>query len=55
VNSGFTDNGFVVVIAGSNGYNKGAAVQDAKKSAGGRLEVTAVVLGVVGVVMAVVL
>jgi hypothetical protein len=55
VNSGFTDNGFVVVIAGSNGYNKGAAVQDAKKSEGGRLEVTAVVLGVVGVVVAVVL
>ena len=55
VNTGFTDNGFVVVIAGSNGYNKGAAVQDAKKSEGGRLEVTAVVLGAVGVIMAVVL
>ncbi|KAF2624844.1 hypothetical protein BU25DRAFT_304189, partial [Macroventuria anomochaeta] len=28
VNSGYTDNGFVVAIAGSNGYNKGQAAQD---------------------------
>ncbi|KAF2997946.1 hypothetical protein E8E13_005686 [Curvularia kusanoi] len=54
VNSGFTDNSFIVVIAGSNGYNKGAAVQEAKKSsaANGRVEVAAGLLGVVGLVMA---
>lgn len=53
VNSGYTDNGFVVVIAGSNGYNKGQAAQEAAKSSdSGRVEVTAMVLGVVGLVMA---
>ena len=51
VNTGFTDNGFVVVIAGSNGYNKGQAAQDAK-SGSGRVEVTALLLGAVGLVMA---
>jgi hypothetical protein len=52
VNTGFTDNGFVVVIAGSNGYNKGQAAQDAKKSGSGKMEVTALLLGAVGLVMA---
>ncbi|KAJ4991850.1 hypothetical protein SVAN01_02700 [Stagonosporopsis vannaccii] len=50
VNSGFTDNGFVVAIAGSNGYNKGQAAE-AAKSAAGRVEVAAFALGVVGAVM----
>lgn len=50
VNSGFTDNGFVVAIAGSNGYNKGQAANEAK-SAAGRVEVAALALGVVGMVM----
>lgn len=50
VNSGFTDNGFVVAIAGSNGYNKGQAAE-AAKSAAGRVEVAALALGIVGVVM----
>ena len=48
VNSGFTDNGFVVAIAGSNGYNKGEA---AKSSGGVRVGVTIGLLGVVGVVV----
>ncbi|KAH6644697.1 hypothetical protein C7974DRAFT_26420 [Boeremia exigua] len=53
VNSGYTDNGFVVAIAGSNGYNKGQAAQDAK-SGGARVEVAALLLGAVGLVMVVV-
>ncbi|KAF3043553.1 hypothetical protein E8E11_006441 [Didymella keratinophila] len=53
VNSGYTDNGFVVVIAGSNGYNKGEAAKEAAKSSGSaRVEVTALLLGAVGAVMA---
>lgn len=52
VNSGYTDNGFVVAIAGSNGYNKGAAAQEAAKSGSGRVEVTVLLLGAVGMVMA---
>lgn len=52
VNSGFTDNGFVVAIAGSNGYNKGQAAQDAK-SGSGRVEVAAMaMMSAVGAVMA---
>lgn len=52
VNTGFTDNGFVVVIAGSNGYNKGEAVQQAKEKSGAvRLGGTVMGLGVVAVVM----
>ncbi|KAJ4362666.1 hypothetical protein N0V95_001374 [Ascochyta clinopodiicola] len=53
VNSGFTEQGFVVAIAGSNGYNKGQAAQDAKKSGSARLEITALGLGLVGLIMAV--
>jgi hypothetical protein len=53
VNSGFTDNGFVVAIAGSNGYNKGEAAKEAAKSSGGkRVEVTVFMLGAIGAVMA---
>lgn len=53
VNTGFTDNGFVVVIAGSNGYNKGQAAQEAARASGsGRVEVTAMALGGVGLLMA---
>jgi hypothetical protein len=52
VNSGYTDNGFVVAIAGSNGYNKGEAAKEAAKSSGSvRGEVTMLLLGAVGVVM----
>lgn len=53
VNSGFTTQDFVVVIAGSNGYNKGQAVADAKKSGSGSVRVAGFALGLVGVVMAV--
>lgn len=54
VNSGFTDNGFVVVIAGSNGYNKGEAAKEAAKSSGSaRVEVAGVMLGAIGAVGAV--
>ncbi|KAF3033252.1 hypothetical protein E8E12_002607 [Didymella heteroderae] len=53
VNSGFTDNGFVVTIAGSNGYNKGEAAKEAAKTSdSSRVEVTVLLLGVVGAVMA---
>jgi hypothetical protein len=52
VNSGFTDQTFVVAIAGSNGYNKGKAVDEAKKSGGARVTITGLALGVVGLVMA---
>ncbi|KAF9695680.1 hypothetical protein EKO04_006526 [Ascochyta lentis] len=55
VNSGFTDQSFVVAIAGSNGYNKGQAAQDAKKSGSARVEITALGLGMVGLIMAVIL
>lgn len=51
VNSGYTDSGFVVAIAGSNGYNKGEAAKEAAKSGGARGEVTLMMLGAVGVVM----
>lgn len=53
VNSGFTDQTFVVVIAGSNGYNKGQAVQDAKKSGTGRVEAIGVALGLTAIAIAV--
>jgi hypothetical protein len=53
VNSGYTDSGFVVAIAGSNGYNKGEAAKEAAKSSGAeRVGVTMVLLGAVGLVMA---
>lgn len=52
VNSGYTDNGFVVAIAGSNGYNKGEAAKEAEKSSGSaRVEVTLLTLGAVSAVM----
>lgn len=50
VNSGFTQQTFIVTIAGSNGYNKGKAAQDAKNSASARVEVAAGLLGMVGLV-----
>lgn len=56
INSGFTDNGFVVAIAGSNGYNKGDAAKEAAKSSGSsRVRVTVALLGAVGMIMALVL
>jgi hypothetical protein len=41
INSGYTEQGFVVAIAASNGYNKGDAVKEAKKSGVGRAGVNA--------------
>ncbi|KAJ4325269.1 hypothetical protein N0V94_000793 [Neodidymelliopsis sp. IMI 364377] len=51
MNTGYTEQTFVVAIAGSNGYNKGQAIKDAKKSGASVFAVSGLMMGIVSVVM----
>lgn len=52
LNTGYTEQSFVVVVAGSNGYNKGDAVKAAKESKADKRDISGllVLMGVLGAV-----